>query len=749
MKGETMNYGRLDAQRRGALARAVNAKLLQCMIIAAAAASLPGPVRAEDTSAIAEIIVTAQKIQEPLSKVPVTISALTGAQLVERNYLSLEDFKGSVPGLQVNNYVGEARINIRGIGMNSLSFGVDSQVALNMNGVYVANAFGADQRFLDIDRIEVLRGPQGTLYGRNATGGAINVITRRPTEQFEGYAQLRFGNYNDINTQFVVSGPLAGDRILGRLAASTEDHDGYSRNLFDGKHYDDAQSRAVRGTLQFNFTDAVSLDLVGDYSRGDDGSAATHLFGQSPGFPMTGLLMGYDSVPLDGNGEAIDPRLLSINTIPDYYQYSGGAAADLNWKINETYSARSLTSFRKSHSTFTIDFDQTTAPFPSGVGTKDFEGDTGHEQFSQEFQFAGKFDRVNFVAGLYYFHDETDPAVVRLGINVAPPSPTPFIVHLQLGGTTITNAFAVFGQATAKITDKLNFTAGLRYSDERKSSTVRQIIPEFALDVPDSAATDFTDTSPKFTVDYQWTDTFMTYATAAKGFKSGGFDITASPPLVAFKPETIWDYEIGAKLRTGWGTVDLAAFHYDYTDLQLAQIVNGLPATSNAGSSDGNGVELAFAIEPISPLTITAALAYLDATFNDVTENDTLTGQPVSLEGNQLPGASKYSSNLTAEYRIPIGQGELSLYGEWNWRDRLYFTEFNSEQVSQEAVSTLNAAARYTAGGGKWYAEVYGKNLSDELTWSQKWITGAGYGSPVIGNLDPPRTYGLTVHYNF
>lgn len=744
-----MSHARQDALPRGALARAVRNTLLQCAVIATAVASDPAAALAEDTSAIAEIVVTAQRTEERLSKVPVTISAITGDQLTDRNFVNLEDFKGAVPGLQVNNYVGETRINIRGIGMNSLSFGVDSQVALNMNGVYVANAFGADQGFLDIERVEVLRGPQGTLYGRNATGGAINLISKRPTDSFEGYAQLRVGNYQAVNTQLVVSGPLLGDRVLGRLAATTEDHDGYSRNSFDGERYDDAQRRAVRGTLLFNFTDAVTLNLVADYSRGDDGSGATHLFGASPGFPMTGLLMGFDSIPLDANGEARDPRKLNINTAPDYEQYSGGVAADLNWKISDAFSAKSLTSFRTSRSTFSIDFDQTTAPFPSGVGDRDFDGDVGHEQFSQEFQFAGRFERLSFVAGLYYFHDETDPAVVRLGSNVAPPSPTPFIVHLQLGGTTTTNAFAVFGQATYRLTDRLNLTAGVRYSDEKKSSTLLLVIPEFGLNAPDAAATKFHDTSPRFTVDYQWTDGFMTYATVAKGFKSGGFDITASPPLVAFKPETIWDYEVGAKWRTGWGTIDVSAFHYDYSDLQLAQIVDGLPATSNAGSSDVDGVELAFAIKPTSALTITAALAYLDARFNEVIENDTLTGQPVSLEGNRLPGSSKYSSNLTAEYVVPIGDDALSLYGEWNWRDRLYFTEFNSEQVSQEAVSTLNAAARYSFNGGKWYAELYGKNLTDELTWSQKWITGAGYGSPVIGNLDPPRTYGITLRYSF
>lgn len=743
-----MSYHGHNTVCRQSFGRVIKAYLLGGTVFAAAVFPLHA-AHAQDNTGIAEIVVTAQKTEERLSKVPVTISALTGDQLLERNYFRLEDFKGAVPGLQVNDYVGETRINIRGLGMNSLSFGVDSQIALNMNGVFIANAFGADQAFLDIERIEVLRGPQGTLYGRNATGGAINIISKRPTETFEGFAQLTYGNYNRVNSQFVASGPLMGDKILGRIAVTTEDHSGYSLNLIDGKKYDDARRRAVRGTLLFNLSDSVTLDVVGDYSRGHDGSAATHLFGTSPGFPtFTGVVLGGHTVPLTADGQAIDPRLLSINSIPDYHQYSGGVSGDLTWTINDNFSLKSLTAYRKNRVSFPIDFDQTETPFPSGVPGKDFQGYNGSEQISQELQVNGKLDWLKFVAGLYYFHDNIDPAFFKLGINVATPA-TPFNVHLQLGGTTKTNAYAAYGQATASLTDQLSFTAGVRYSHEKRSSTSLQIIPEFGLTQTDAQSATFHDVSPKFTVDYQWTDDFMTYVTVSKGFKSGGFDISASPPLARFAPETIWDYEGGAKLKMGWGTVDVSGFHYDYKNLQLAQIVNGLPNTTNAGSSDVNGVELAFTVKPTAQLTLTTALAYLDAKFNNVTENDTLTGLPTSLRGNRLPGSSKYSSNVSLQYDIPIGENELTLQGEWNWHDRLYFTEFNSKQVSQGAVSTLNALARYTFADRQWYVEVYGKNLTDRLIASQKWITGAGFGAMVIGNLEAPRTFGATVHYTF
>lgn len=279
--------------------------------------------QAEDASPIEEVVVTAQKIEQPLSKVPVTISALSGEQLADHNYSDLEDFKGLVPGLQVNNYAGQARTNIRGIGMNSLSFGVDSQVAFNFDGVYVSSARMADQALLDIDRIEVVRGPQGTLYGRNATGGAINVISKKPTDEFEGSAQLRIGNYDEIGSQVVVSGPIADTGVLGRFAFSSEDHAGYSLNLYNGEHYDDAHTRTARGTLLFDLGNNVTLDVVADYHQEADTNHAGHLLGLSPGFPVvTGVVLGGSTVPLDANGNAIDPKIAQ-------HQYRSGKPAEI------------------------------------------------------------------------------------------------------------------------------------------------------------------------------------------------------------------------------------------------------------------------------------------------------------------------------------------------------------------------------------------------------------------------------------
>ena len=705
----------------------------------------------ENSSAegLQEVVVTAQKVAQPESKVPLAISVMTGANLAERNYQSLDDFKGAVPGLQVNDYVGEARINIRGIGENSLSFGVDSQVAFNVNGVYVSSSFAADEAFLDVNRIEVLRGPQGTLYGRNATGGAINVITNMPTDKFEAMAQLSYGNYQDFGSQGMISGPLIGDTVLGRLAFSTEDHNGYSYNMYDGKSYDDAHTQSVRGTLLFNITTDLSFDLIGDFHVAHDGNNAGHLIGLSPGYPeITGVVLGGHTIPLDANGQAIDPRLLNINTAPEDQQKVGGIAGDLVWHLNQALTLKSITAWRKSDITLTLDFDQTEISFDSSIPGKDFIGYEGHNQVSEEVQLIGDYNWVNFVTGLYYFHDDVDPGYFWLGLNFGTVE-QPFVNATRLGGTTTTDAYAGFGEATFKATDKLSITAGARYSYENRAATSLEEVPSFDLVVTDAKSAHFDDFSPKLSVAYQFDPGLMAYLTIAKGFQSGGFDISAQPPLVAFDPETVWDYEAGLKWRTRTTLLDLSAFHYNYTNLQVAQIVNGLPATTNAASSKIDGAEMALTLQPAPEFTVTEAFAYLHARFTEFKEVDTLTGNLDDLAGNQLPGSAKLSSNLLVNYTVPLGSTRLSLTGEWNWHDRLFFTEFNSDQVSQGPVSTYNAALRLSFNGGKTYAELYGKNLSNELIKTQAWITGAGFGSMVLGHLAPPRTYGLTLHHNF
>jgi len=701
-------------------------------------------------AAVDEMLVTAQKREQALSDVPLAVSAFSGDQLNQRNYLTLEDFRGAIPGMTVNNYIGQARVNIRGIGNNSLSFGADTQVAFSINGVFMGRAAQAAQAFLDVDRIEVVRGPQGTLYGRNATGGAVNVITKRPTDEFEASARLSYGNYDAIGSRFVLSGPIAGNTVLGRLAIATEDHDGYSYNLFDDRHYDDLRTRTARATLLFNLSDNVEFVLTGDYHRENDGNYAAHFLGLSPGFPLlTGQVLGGSTIPVDSSGRAVDPRLLNVNNSPLNDHEVAGVDGTLTWDLNEDLTLKSITAYRhKKLDLRPPQYDATEASFPSGIQNFDFFGEENASQFSQEIQFLGDLDRFDWVLGLYYFHEKIDPGFFWIGLNFGAIN-FPFVTPFGLGGVGETDAYAAFGEATVDITERLSFTAGLRYSYEKRSAEIRQIIPAFFSDItiPDSES--FDDLSPRFSLSYDWTDEIMTYVTVSKGFKSGGYDLSAPPPVVPFDQETVWSYEGGIKLQKDWISADLSVFHYDYKNLQVFQIINNLPATRNAATSKIDGVEVAATVEPVNGLTITGAFSHLNARYTEFETINELSGMVEDLSGNKLVHAPKFQSNLAIDYTVPVGEHELSFFGEWNWHERIYHTEFNSILTSQSATSTYNAAIRFAHGGGRWSAELFGRNLSDELVVSTSWISSVSFGAPIHGQLRPPRTYGIVLNYSF
>src|SRR5690606_4231171 len=263
-------------------------KVCRSTVLAPLAIAIAMPALAE----VEEIVVTAQKREQALSDVPLAVSAMTSDQLDARGYDSIEDFNGASPGPTVNNDGGQARVNIRGIGQTSMSPGAEGASAFHKNGVYLARPAEGSGAFLDVERLEVVRGPQGTLYGRNATGGSINVITRRPTEDPEARVELTYGNYDRIGSEAVLSGKVM-DGFLGRIAFRSEDRDGYSKNLFDGKRYDDASTRSVRATAVFEPSSSVEVTLIGEYHTEDDGNYATHFLGTgNPAVPLVGVGAG-------------------------------------------------------------------------------------------------------------------------------------------------------------------------------------------------------------------------------------------------------------------------------------------------------------------------------------------------------------------------------------------------------------------------------------------------------------------------
>jgi iron complex outermembrane recepter protein len=710
-------------------------------------------------SNLQEIVVTAEKREERLLDVPAAVSALSGNALAERHYDSIEDFTGAVPNLAINNYVGEARVTIRGIGQTSFSPAAEGSSAFHVNGVYEARPGDAAADFLDVDRIEVIRGPQGTLYGRNATGGSVNVITKRPTDEPDADVRLSFGNYDAFSTQAILSGPLINDVLLGRIAYGSAVHSGYSENIYDGRYFDNQNAHSVRGTLVFNPHGTVTATLVGDYHEENDGNYATHFLGQgNPAVPLVGVAAGGSTIPLYPDGSAIDPRLLDVDSIPENKRHSGGVLADVSWNINDYLSTKSISAYRHSYYFIQADLDATPVNFPTDIpGTSGYVQSEDAQQYSEELQLLGNSARNHWIAGLYYFNEQVNPGYYDIGLGAATAA-----FPLFAGGSTGTSAYAVFGQDVFSITNTLSLTLGGRWSHERRSVDERWtsdgvLLGGFGacLALPEELCHQAADASfqaftPKAVLEYKIQEGLMAYVSAGRGFKSGGYSLgDLAPP---YQPEYVWAYEIGIKGRSNDGHLqgEAAVFHDNYSNLQITEINNGILETRNAATSKIDGLEFEGAASPNSTFEFTTALAYLHARFTQFSEADPAYPDlgTQNLAGNQLPNAPKYSADVTGAAKLPVGEfGVLRFSAEWSWRDKVYFTEFNQLNAEQPAVGTVNAFARLTAPSDRWYVEVGGKNLTNRTIISENYISSGSFGFPRNGQLAPPRTWSGTIWF--
>ncbi len=706
---------------------------------------------------LAEVVVTAQKREEPLSRVPLAVSALSGAQLDDRGYMSPTDLLGAVANLGVVMNNGVPYFSIRGVVANDALPGADPTVAFHVNGVYLATHEDTGSAFYDVSRIEVLKGPQGTLFGRNAVGGAINVITNLPTDKFEASEQVLAGNYDALSTRTVLSGPINSN--LGvRLAVATDNHSGYSLNLFNDRSYDDENAASARGTIVFDASDELRFTTIADYHREHDGNYAIHMGGiVNPAFPLLGVQLGGSVPPAGPNGLTLNPRLLDDYSIPVNRRESRGISEEIRFQLNDSLTIKSLSAFRNFSGLLGANFQGTTYPFPSDYPGHNYAQFSQTQQFSEELQMIGTASKLNWVTGLYYL-DNTVDGGYTFGLN-----PAPMAFPLTTGGHVSKSAYAAYGQATYQITDKLGATVGLRYSSERNSDNTEwtsagALLSGFGpcVNLPgqlchqiDSAH--FTSLTPRFEIHYQWTDALMTYASASKGFKSGGFEIAALTP--PFRPATVWTYETGVKIESqnrNWATT-LAAFHSNYTNMQVQEISNGVTEIINAAQSKIDGVEFELTARPLKPFTIVESFGFENARYVQFTEqnpNYPFLGPNglLDLSGHQLQYTSKFTNNINVAYELPVPQGSLRVSGEWNWRDKEYFSEFNDPFEEQPAYSLYSASLRYTSANNKWYVEGFGKNLANALIISQTSIGGCGC---LNSQYQPPRTYGVIVNYKY
>ncbi|KKC25982.1 TonB-dependent receptor [Sphingomonas sp. SRS2] len=697
----------------------------------------------ESDAVLQDIVVTAQKRATNVQDTPLALTAVSGAELAARRVVDIETLAPSLPNVNFGKNVGFARIAIRGLGLDTTVAGQEGRVAYHLDGVYISRPTAALATFFDVERVEVVRGPQGTLYGRNATAGAVNVISSSPEFETGGYAKLTIGNYGLFSTQGAITGAV-NDKIAARIAISTTDRKGYGRNLSSGEQIDNEHNYAGRAKLLIRPSDTIDIMLSADYSRQDDNNFVYHYLGAGNPNVVPFAQAGGGLVPANprdtfGNVDQINKRR--------FYGFLGTVDIDLG-----AATLTSVTGYRHSNSRYLTEGDGTQ------LAVSAFHILERASQFSEELRLAGKTGNLNYLFGLYYF-DEKVAGRTRFTPLRSPVPPNRQVQGLDYIGDQGTTAYAAFGQLDYEIVDGLTLSAGARYSYEKKSIDQRGVA-DFATPynpaVP-SAYNLFQDASktykkftPKITVQYEPTSDLMVYATYSKGFKSGGYSLTAF--VAPVEPENLTDYEVGLKaefldrkVRT-----NLAAFYYDYTNLQV-QIIQGASAIPlNAASAKVQGVEFELAAKPFANFEVSGNAAWLDSEYKGFATVDA--ARPalgvLDLSGNRLSQAPRYTVNFSAQYTVPTDIGDFSLRGEGKWVGRVYFSPFNRIVTSQAAHEKYNAYLNFERPGG-FNASLFILNIANKRTVSTSQVSAGFIGSPIMGAFDPPRTYGASVGMRF
>lgn len=693
-----------------------------------------------------EIIVTAQKRGERIQDVPATILALGAEDLAAANVQNLEDVSVVTPGLNISVEQQKTQITIRGISAGSI-VGVNEQpVATHVDGFFVVRSNVLGAQLLDVERVEVLKGPQGTLYGRNATAGAINIITNKPKDRFELLAAVESvlvestgdGSKFGARGLLVANAPIT-DGIAARISAQYVDRPGSQTGIYaDGREVNlhDERSYFVRGQLQFDLTDRLRWNLSADHYAGNDRGSQIIFIDQSrPDVPIYSGTLGFPicvrcRVTYLNRPVTNDPRATAVSSTFEY-------------EATPEITLRLLSQYRYNRADQTGEYDSSFAD----IGSVD--NDIRSKSWSHEFQAILSSGRLKGVVGVYYFREEVD---VRQTYGLEPVAPGALAF---LNGTGTTDAAAVFADLTYAVTDTIDATVGGRYSDERKSADQQAsleiggvLISPATGPLPPKSFSSFT---PKFVLAYKPSSNITAYASFSKGFKSGGFNIGALGDNTPFNPEEIDAYEAGLKLSTSDRGIsaDISAFHYDYTNLQLEDVLVTATVIRNAARARIRGVDFAGKWNPTDSLSINLLASYLDAKFTGGLLVDTLYPElgSQSLTGNRLTRAPRWTVTGGIRNTFDLGRdSSITPAAFVSYRSRQFFSPFNHDTVQQPGYATLRATIDYKI-DDNWSLMVFGDNLTNKYAITSALISGGAYGFPLEASVTESRTFGLRLEF--
>jgi iron complex outermembrane receptor protein len=704
-----------------------------------------------------DIIVTAQKRSENLQDVPVAVSAVTGKTLENKRILDLVDLSNATPGLQIKSDDNGAnpRIFIRGVGVNDFNPATASAVGIYADGIYVGSPLAQRFAFFDLQQAEVLRGPQGTLYGRNTTGGAVNVTSRKPGNEIEADFLAEYGRFNSVNLQGGVSLPLAKDLLSVRVAGIYQRDDGYSINRLTGNRGNNADRWAVRGSVHFTPSSAITDDLAVTVGKSRGGSIWAY---NRALFPASADVAGPDGLCAPAYyGTANCTNVLGYaNASKNLYE--GDYSFEGKDRVNLFTVANTLTVNLGSADIVAVtgyqhakrnDQEETDAnPFPVITASYIARQNT----FSQELrlQSSGK-PALRYVFGLYYAHDYLTNNSAYDVLAILPADPASGIGRFVWPLAQKTDSYAAFGQLDYDLTSRLTATVGLRYSADHKdfhyfSGETNTGTPFFTFD----GSKTFDSVSGKFGLQYRFTPDVNAYASYSRGTKSGGFFSGQTGNIAdigPYKDETVKAYEAGLKTELLHHTLraNLAAFYYDYQNLQVyTTVIDGFITRqlfTNASAARMYGGELELEATPARGLTISMNAAYLNATYRN------FVSAGADYSGNTLPSAPKISVQTAIDYTQPVSFGAIVANVSASYRSKVFFDTANTARLSDQARVYVDGRLGVQLVRNKLEIGVWGKNIFGETNISD--ITPiASLGFDVV-SVGPPRTYGLYLRAHY
>jgi iron complex outermembrane receptor protein len=751
--------------------RPVTASTIVCVVWSVLATAT---VQAQE---LEEVVVTAAKREQSLQDVAIAVTTLQADDLVSAGVDSQRALSMVTPNLSVNVNASFIVPYIRGIGTIYANPGLEPSVATYFNDAYISRPSAGFMQFADVERIEVLKGPQGTLYGRNTTGGAIRIITKDPTKDFQAGFGVAFGNYSDRIVDGFISGPI-GETLSARLSAQVQKRDGWVKNIAGGPDMEDRDIYLVHGKLLWEPTDAWRIKLSGDYTSKDDreGVAFQSLFAGLPE-QTAGAFGGRIARFGEYSGN------VHVDEGDDLTQHARFKGGEL--RIDYDFGAAtfsSITAYRYTFFQGVADLDGTNVPFLEGQTVYDETKDT-----TQEFQLVSNGgDRFDYILGLYYLKEEARDNFGFTGLAL----PTGLPLFVGGDGTIDIESFAPYGELSFDVNDQWELMAGFRYTDETKKVTNNfYVVPSNGRTGPVWPFTPtvvvppdefkFNKFTPKAQATWRPRDKLMFYLSYSQGVKSGGFNMPSpSPaPVTKVSNEELKAVELGWKTEFGRVRLNGALFHYDIADLQVqvTDLAGGITTVRNAGDATVDGFEVELSFAATDQLRIDAGLGWQDAKFESVPGGnfnppcaavrianplpmgptfsdptcEALGGLGLAtvignLQGNELPHAPPITAFVRADYTVATGSGDLRFGATVNYSDEFSYTPDNlytepSKVLANASVDWMSEDERIRIGA-------YVNNLTDEEYHTHNAVLAASGGWRVPG---PPRQYGVRLRYNF